>query len=197
MQEETINYAPPLYVPVQSQQIPEITEGNPEEQMKIRFVCISDTHGLHDSVFQNQKLPDGDILIHCGDYTDRAVDRLPSFCKFLENQKKLCGFKHIILVPGNHEPIIPELMSLPILNLVQKWALPENTHLLLDAIRTLEIPFKNEDDEIDEGKREFGRVVIYGSRYSPMFSFPSFGYKDKNAKVCFFLTILLTKNFFL
>lgn len=31
-----------------------------------RFVCVSDTHGRHHGV----ALPRGDILLHCGDFTD-------------------------------------------------------------------------------------------------------------------------------
>ena len=80
-----ISYPPPLYVPVQSQQKfysnpnqNDTTSSSfddlnspkhnslPADKMKIRFVCISDTHCLQDSLYPNQKLPDGDILIHCG-----------------------------------------------------------------------------------------------------------------------------------
>lgn len=37
--------------------------------MSVRVVLMSDSHGLHRSV----KVPDGDILIHCGDLTGRGT----------------------------------------------------------------------------------------------------------------------------
>ena len=34
----------------------------------MRLVCISDTHTFHEDV----NLPDGDILIHAGDFTNKG-----------------------------------------------------------------------------------------------------------------------------
>ncbi|CEO95502.1 Calcineurin-like phosphoesterase domain-containing protein [Plasmodiophora brassicae] len=61
-------------------------------------VCVSDTHGHHRSL----DVPDGDILIHAGDYTlfgdrDGAVD----FNAWLGDIRN--RFKAIVVVQGNHE----------------------------------------------------------------------------------------------
>ena len=37
-----------------------------KQQGALRCVVISDTHNLHDGL----EIPDGDVLIHCGDFTD-------------------------------------------------------------------------------------------------------------------------------
>lgn len=34
----------------------------------MKLVCISDTHGLHERV----AVPNGDVLIHAGDFTERG-----------------------------------------------------------------------------------------------------------------------------
>lgn len=39
--------------------------------MSVRCVILSDSHGLHRSV----RVPDGDILIHCGDLTGHGTLR--------------------------------------------------------------------------------------------------------------------------
>lgn len=36
----------------------------------MRVVCISDTHGLHETLQENVDIPEGDLLIHAGDFTD-------------------------------------------------------------------------------------------------------------------------------
>ena len=35
----------------------------------LRIVTISDTHGKHRKLTENNMLPDGDIIIHAGDFT--------------------------------------------------------------------------------------------------------------------------------
>lgn len=61
-----------------------------------RFVFISDTHTLHDKI----KVPDGDVLIHCGDFTSRgSLADVRSFARFMAampHRKK-------IAIAGNHD----------------------------------------------------------------------------------------------
>ena len=62
----------------------------------MRIVCISDTHNLHEGI----NLPDGDILIHAGDFTARGT--LPEIEKFLiwfGSQTH----KYKLLISGNHD----------------------------------------------------------------------------------------------
>ena len=62
----------------------------------LRIVVLSDTHGLHDAV----EVPDGDILIHAGDFTLRgSLDELRSFNDFLGKQPH--QFK--LVIAGNHD----------------------------------------------------------------------------------------------
>jgi Icc-related predicted phosphoesterase len=61
-----------------------------------RIIFISDTHRDHRSV----KVPDGDILVHCGDITARGeIESLISFNKWLTE----LPHKHKIIIAGNHD----------------------------------------------------------------------------------------------
>lgn len=62
----------------------------------MRLVCISDTHNQHDKV----DLPDGDVLIHAGDWTGTGTQKqVISFIRWFASQPH----KHKILIAGNHE----------------------------------------------------------------------------------------------
>jgi len=62
----------------------------------MKMIFISDTHGQHDKVL----LKEGDILIHCGDFTRRgSVEDVNSFTNFIRVQK----FKYKIVIAGNHD----------------------------------------------------------------------------------------------
>ena len=66
---------------------------------RVRFVVISDTHNLH----QHLQIPDGDVIIHAGDFTNkgslREVDAFANWFLGLPHRYK-------ILVPGNHDMIM-------------------------------------------------------------------------------------------
>lgn len=62
------------------------------------LVCISDTHGLHNSIIE--KIPDGDFLIHAGDITNHGeLYQLKSFNEWLGN----LPHRHKIVIAGNHD----------------------------------------------------------------------------------------------
>lgn len=67
----------------------------PKNKASIKIVCLSDTH---DSVVQN--VPDGDLLIHCGDMTNSgtaaAIQKQIDWLASLPHQ-------HKVLVCGNHD----------------------------------------------------------------------------------------------
>jgi len=70
----------------------------------MRIVCISDTHEMHRKV----SIPDGDVLIHAGDFSNRGAVWVASD---LNAWLGTLPHKHKILVPGNHDrcfEIIPE-----------------------------------------------------------------------------------------
>ena len=65
----------------------------------IRFVCISDTHSL-ESALPKGFIPDGDVLIHAGDFTMHGhpseITKFNEFLGQLPHQYK-------VVVAGNHE----------------------------------------------------------------------------------------------
>lgn len=63
----------------------------------MRLVCISDTHGMHQAL---GALPDGDMLIHAGDFSHSgSLADLGSFLHWFSAQPH--GYK--ILIAGNHD----------------------------------------------------------------------------------------------
>ncbi|HNC86640.1 MAG TPA: metallophosphoesterase, partial [Agitococcus sp.] len=64
--------------------------------LPLKIVVISDTHGLHDLL----TIPDGDILIHCGDMTEYGlIEEIEEFDEWLGT----LPHKHKIVIAGNHE----------------------------------------------------------------------------------------------
>lgn len=62
----------------------------------MRLVLISDTHNEHDLI----DIPDGDVLIHAGDFTERGtLDEIEIFNDFLGS----LPHKHKIVIAGNHD----------------------------------------------------------------------------------------------
>lgn len=62
----------------------------------MRLVVISDTHNRHKQIV----LPEGDILIHCGDFTGQGrPSEIQAFAKWLKVQP----FKYKLVVAGNHD----------------------------------------------------------------------------------------------
>jgi Icc-related predicted phosphoesterase len=63
----------------------------------MRLVILSDTHGRNPDV---RTLPDGDVLIHCGDFTNFGEeDELSRFRAWLRE----IPHEHKIVIPGNHD----------------------------------------------------------------------------------------------
>jgi hypothetical protein len=62
----------------------------------IRVVCISDTHGL----VKDLKIPDGDVLIHAGDFTNAG--EMSQIMELNELLGRL-PHKHKIVIAGNHD----------------------------------------------------------------------------------------------
>ncbi len=73
----------------------------------VRLVHISDTHNLHWQLDSGQPgtanyMPDGDILLHTGDFTnDGTPQEVSDFNDWLGLQRR--RYKHIVVIPGNHE----------------------------------------------------------------------------------------------
>eukprot|EP01112_Ceratiomyxa_fruticulosa_P013874 TRINITY_DN3931_c0_g1_i1.p1 TRINITY_DN3931_c0_g1~~TRINITY_DN3931_c0_g1_i1.p1 ORF type:complete len:249 (-),score=32.69 TRINITY_DN3931_c0_g1_i1:281-1027(-) len=63
----------------------------------VRVVCISDTHVLHRRV----KVPEGDILIHAGDFGRDSLESIVGFSDWLAT----LPHKHKIVIAGNHDSL--------------------------------------------------------------------------------------------
>lgn len=68
----------------------------------IRILHISDTHGLHRQIEQVFPMPDADILIHTGDFTNKGTDaEVADFNDWMGELSK--RYPHRVLIFGNHE----------------------------------------------------------------------------------------------
>lgn len=67
----------------------------------MRFVCISDTHGLHGAV----EVPGGDVLLHAGDFSKRGrpaeVEAFGAWLAGLPHARK-------VIVAGNHDFLLQD-----------------------------------------------------------------------------------------
>ena len=75
-----------------------------------RVVCLSDTHGLHRRM---PEIPDGDVLIHAGDFLGLRRD-LSDFNDWLGE----LPHRHKIVIAGNHDSLLQESpeLALPALS---------------------------------------------------------------------------------
>lgn len=71
----------------------------------MKLVILSDTHGLHDRV----KVPPGDVLIHCGDFT--KIGHPVEIIKFNAWLSELPHARKLI-VAGNHDTLLEKEHSL-------------------------------------------------------------------------------------
>ena len=66
-----------------------------------RLVCISDTHNRHEEL----DLPDGDVLVHAGDFTMRgSAEETRAFAEWFLARPH----RHKVLVAGNHDRLFEE-----------------------------------------------------------------------------------------
>lgn len=66
----------------------------------MRVTTLSDTHGLHWEISKFNKIPDGDILVHTGDFQSYGRDiELPDFNNWLGT----LPHKYKIVIAGNHD----------------------------------------------------------------------------------------------
>ena len=86
-----------------------------------RIVCISDTHTMHDKVI----LPDGDILVHAGDFMDfgRNPVEATNFLTWFSSQKH----QHKILIAGNHDVYFEQYPD------ITKRLMPDDVRYLQDS----------------------------------------------------------------
>lgn len=77
---------------------------DPKPEGWTRFVCFSDTHGLHNDIPEKHRHP-GDVLLHGGDFTNTGeVEQIVSFSRWLEAYPAT----HKIVIAGNHDMTLDE-----------------------------------------------------------------------------------------
>jgi Icc-related predicted phosphoesterase len=121
----------------------------------MRLVVISDTHGLHNGI---EGLPDGDVLVHAGDFMNSGFDPedIWSFNRWLGKQ----SFKQRVVTAGNHDRYFQNS--------------PEQARSLLSNA----IYMENAGVTIDN-------VSFWGSPYTPEFLNWAFMYpRGSAAKLC-------------
>ena len=133
-----------------------------EKQKTLKFVCISDTH---EAKHWHKEIPDGDVLIHSGDFT-----KYGSFNQTKEFVKKFSKLphKHKVVIAGNHE------LSFD----------PDTHKFFFDMIQQTknQIPEKENPEKIkklvtecdsftylENSGVEIGGYYIWGSPCTPMF----------------------------
>ncbi|XP_077999504.1 metallophosphoesterase domain-containing protein 1-like [Glandiceps talaboti] len=73
---------------------------DPKKEGYVRFVCISDTHSKTNKMAD---LPQGDILLHAGDFTkDSTPQEFEAFNKWIGSQPHA----HKVVIAGNHEYVL-------------------------------------------------------------------------------------------
>lgn len=108
----------------------------------MKLVIISDTHEKHDKVV----LPEGDVLIHCGDFTYQGVtQRVAAFAHWMKNQ----NFAHKICIPGNHELSFGPAVA--------------HRNTVINLIKEAGITY------LEDSSTEIDGVKFYGAPWTPFF----------------------------
>lgn len=129
-----------------------------------KICLVSDTHEMMNLV----KVPDCDILIHCGDATGLGhVDKLLEFNKIAKNLKKAGTCKEVVFIPGNHDISLDVTHPAMAKNRTVGRRIHEKARAALKDMHLL----------IDAGIELMG-VKIWGSPWTPRFYGWAFMYDD-------------------
>lgn len=104
----------------------------------MRIVAVSDTHGLHDRI---GSLPEGDVLVHAGDFMNSGFDLevIASFNRWLRKQP----FKQRVVCAGNHDrsfEFMPEIAR----GLLTDAVYLENDGITMDGVSFWASPYTPE-----------------------------------------------------
>jgi Icc-related predicted phosphoesterase len=104
----------------------------------MRLVVISDTHGPHNRI---QGLPDGDILVHAGDFMNSRLDLMEilSFNQWLGEQ----NFQLRVVCGGNHDRYFQTAPKIAV-SLVTNATYLENSGIMIDGVSFRGSPYTPE-----------------------------------------------------
>ncbi|KAL4504264.1 hypothetical protein ABPG72_021102 [Tetrahymena utriculariae] len=122
----------------------------------IKFVCISDTHTKADYL----NLPQGDVLIHAGDFTYTGLPQeVSQFNDFLKNSH----FEAKVVIAGNHD------LTFDISNYSKHYAqrFHQNEKIPIDAVATKAM--LKDCIYLEDSSVNLKGYSIYGSPYTPTF----------------------------
>jgi Icc-related predicted phosphoesterase len=97
----------------------------------LRLVCFSDPHNRYQHLF----VPEGDVLICCGDIIDKTnpiqpLDQLKNFNHFL----KTLPHKTKIVISGNHDEIIEKLGKIKTSEILDQCVYLENDSINIEGL---------------------------------------------------------------
>lgn len=129
------------------------SEDVPKREGHVRIVCISDTHSLTNRSGPLTMVPDGDILVHAGDFS--KVGKLKEIQAFNDYLASL-SHPHKVIIAGNHDIGFDEKTSR---RLHGKWFVPE---------AEVKAALKN-CVYLEDSETEILGLRIYGSPWTPVF----------------------------
>ncbi|KAG2392098.1 hypothetical protein C9374_013583 [Naegleria lovaniensis] len=138
-----------------------IVESSSDSQKPLqfkRFVVLSDSHCQEQALYP--KIPNGDIVLHCGDFTDRgSFEEIQQFNSLLGTLKKNGKCKLTICISGNHDLMMDpklntQLNAEQIFNKKEHPLLPDCDYYLCNNSLILD-----------------GAIKIYGSPITPFQGF--------------------------
>jgi len=134
----------------------------PAPEQFVRFVVVSDTHKRHSDVL----LPDGDVLLHCGDFTeDGTLEELSEFNEWLGT--KCSKYRRRIVIAGNHDLVLdPEVDDL-----VWEQFIGTSSDKKSQAAAARAVLTNCEYLEAEEAEPERG-IRIYGAPWTPLIAPP-------------------------
>lgn len=100
----------------------------------MKLCIISDTHNKHKRL---GKLPDADVIIHCGDFTSMGYSH--EIVGFMEWYSKL-PFKHKIIIAGNHDWLFETNGILAREKIPENVIYLEDSEIIIDGIKFYGIP---------------------------------------------------------
>ena len=109
----------------------------------MRIVQISDTHGLHHSL---GTLPEGDVIVHCGDFTENGTEEeVFDFINWFES----LSYRYKLFVCGNHDLCLRNAEDIE--DLQEGMYFLQDRGITIEGISFFGIGFDHNEELIPEG----------------------------------------------